>query len=614
MTADDITDVSDAAVESDEALHASAEGPAVESISPMSRVAARLLLGGCALAVVGVFTRWTSGDGVTLNGIQGPHNGWIVIVYLVVGVAVARAVGRGSRTAALTAVLVAVVVIVTVLTTSSVPGFGTAWGYWLTFLGGVVVVVAAGTAFAARAEQSVHDRADDADADADAVDEPGVVRARRLRWPTLGEVGLVVGVFFFLLLRQVLAIGEDRSWPPPTDAITAAEAEAATADFVAEGLGPHDVGLDYAWSTAASVEPWAEGATFYPKIFDDVAGADSSIHILMFGWKPGDVGDDLTSLLVDRLADGVEVRILVDGVGSQPTGASKAMYERLVDAGAVVVVNDTLPFDRDGPLFDRGISGNQREVGRADHRKLYVIDGEVAWTGGAGIEDHFLNGEFYDVMVRVTGDVVRQTQAVFLTSFAAHDVSLPADLSRYFPEPTDPGRMSAAVGQVVPGGFVSATQAARELIDSASQRLDIMNPYLADRDMIERMIMAAERGVDVRVITSEESNNAPAAWAMKHRYGDLLDAGVEIWEYPGAVVHAKLIVADDRVQFGTLNLDAWALYRNFEIALMVDDADVADRLVERAIDPAIGRAETGLRQGGLARVRNWFSDKLTYFL
>ncbi len=168
--------------------------------------------------------------------------------------------------------------------------------------------------------------------------------------------------------------------------------------------------------------------------------------------------------------------------------------------------------------------------------------------------------------------------------------------------------------QVVPGGFVSATQATREMIDSAAERLDIMNPYLADRDMIERMIMAAERGVDVRVITSKESNNAPAAWAMKHRYGDLLDAGVEIFEYPGAVVHAKLVVADDVAQFGTLNLDAWALYRNFEIALVVDDAAVADLLVERTIDPAIARAEPGARQGGLEHVRNWFADKLTYFL
>ena len=591
--------------------------------SPTTRTAGRLLLAGCALAAVGVFTRWTAGDGVTLNGIQGPHNGWIILIYLVVGVSVVRALGRGSRSAAAAAVLVAIATIVTVLTTRSVPGFDTAWGYWLTLAGGGVIVVAAGAAFAGRSMADrgsidhTHGAADRVvDHDAGDVDDEDVRQRehRRLRWPTRSEVGLVVLVLFFLLLRQVLAIGEDSSWPPPNDAVTSAAAETAVAEFVAADRGARDVGIDYAWSTADTVEPWAEGATFYPKIFDDVAAARSSVHILMFGWKPGAVGDELTSLLVEQLAEGVEVRVVVDGVGSRPTSSSKDMYDRLVDAGAVVVVNDTFPLDRIGPLPDRGFDFGQSDVGRADHRKLFVVDGEIAWTGGAGIEDHFSNGEFYDVMVRVTGDVVRQTQAVFLTAFSGHGAPLPADLSPYFPDPPAAGSMPAAVVQVVPGGFASATQAARELIDSATTRLDIMNPYVADHDMIERLIAAAERGVEVRVVTSEESNNALAAWAMKHRYGDLIGAGVEIWEYPGAVVHAKLVVADDRMQFGTLNLDAWALYRNFEVALVVDDAEAAETLVARAIDPAIERSGPGQRQGGLDRIRNWLSDKLTYLL
>ena len=72
-------------------------------------------------------------------------------------------------------------------------------------------------------------------------------------------------------------------------------------------------------------------------------------------------------------------------------------------------------------------------MGRADHRKLYVVDGAVAWTGGAGIEDHFENGGFHDVMVRVTGDVVRQAQAAFLTSFRGHGGPLPDDLVAVLP-------------------------------------------------------------------------------------------------------------------------------------------------------------------------------------
>ena len=92
------------------------------------------------------------------------------------------------------------------------------------------------------------------------------------------------------------------------------------------------------------------------------------------------------------------------------------------------------PPDRDG-LFpdDQQLDWRQDEVGRADHRKLYVVDGAIAWTGGAGIEDHFENGGFHDVMVRVTGDVVRQAQAAFLTSFRGHGGPLPADLSRLLP-------------------------------------------------------------------------------------------------------------------------------------------------------------------------------------
>ena len=249
---------------------------------------------------------------------------------------------------------------------------------------------------------------------------------------------------------------------------------------------PRDVDLDYAWSTAATVEPWAEGSEFYPRIFDDIRDAESSIHIIMFGWDSGEVGTELAAILHDKLAEGVEVRILVDDQGSDPDGESEAMYSELVDAGAVLVANDTIQVDFDGLFVDREFDWRQDEVGRAEHRKLYVIDGVVAWTGGAGVQDHFEDGRFHDVMVRVTGDVVRQAQAVFLTSFRAHGAPVPADLGEYFPAQPDQGTLPTALVQVVPGGYVSATQAIREMIDTAERRLDIMNPYLTDADIIQR--------------------------------------------------------------------------------------------------------------------------------
>src|SRR5215204_5571593 len=162
------------------------------------------------------------------------------------------------------------------------------------------------------------------------------------------------------------------------------------------------------------------------------------------------------------------------------------MFTSLAAAGAQIVVNDVFPLDRDG-LYPDGqrVDWRQDEVGRADHRKLYVIDGAVAWMGGAGIEDHFENGGFHDVMVRVTGAVVRQAQAAFLTSFHGHGAPAPADLAACFPEPDDPGSIPVALAQVIPGGHVGASQAIRAQIAGARERLDVMNPYLTDRSVID---------------------------------------------------------------------------------------------------------------------------------
>jgi cardiolipin synthase len=399
--------------------------------------------------------------------------------------------------------------------------------------------------------------------------------------------------------------------------VTSSGAEAATEAFAArDGARPHDAALDLAWSTAATIDPWAEGANFFPRIFEDVEAARSSVHILMFGWREGDVGTRMADLLARKLDQGVEVRIIVDRFGSRPYQEAREMFTGLADAGAQIVVNDVFPIDRDG-LYpdDRGFDWRQDEVGRADHRKLYVVDGAIAWTGGAGIEDHFENGGFHDVMVRVTGDVVRQAQAAFLTSFRGHGGPLPDDLARYFPEPADPGSTPIAVAQVIPGGFVAASQAIREQIDGARSRLDVMNPYLTDRDMIERILAAALRGVHVRLVVSETSNNTQASAALRHRYGDLIAAGVEIWELPGTVVHGKVVIADDVVSFGTVNLDSWALYRNSEIMMLARSPAAAALFEERLFEPDIARSRRGEPPSGTReRLESWLWDKLTSFL
>ena len=170
------------------------------------------------------------------------------------------------------------------------------------------------------------------------------------RWYTV--LPLVVSAFaiiFVLAYRRVLSVTQRPSWPPPFDAVMPAGAQAATEAFVARGSArPHDAALPFAWSTAATIEPWAEGVNFFPKIFADVEAASSSVHILMFGWREGEVGMRMAALLERKLAQGVDVRVIVDGFGSRPYEQARAMFTGLAAAGAQIVVNDVFPPDRDG--------------------------------------------------------------------------------------------------------------------------------------------------------------------------------------------------------------------------------------------------------------------------
>ncbi len=444
-------------------------------------------------------------------------------------------------------------------------------------------------------------------------------RARRWRRRLKRAGSVVLSALLVLLLAVwffVLRIVKHDSWPPPPDAVTSGQAQAETDEFLRrDDVTIPDLAIALAPSTADSVNFFSDGTQFFPPIFDDMAAATSSIHILVFSITPGEISDRLVSILKQQVAAGVEVRISVDRYGGKVFDASAGIYDELTAAGVQIVVNDVFPIDRDGLLQDRSFNWHQDEVGNSDHRKMLVIDGKIGWIGGAGFEDHFNGGNYHDDYVRVTGDVVRQMQLVFLTSFHVLGGPPPASgLDRYFPAPDVPGTIPATLLQNVPGGFQPGTQAISEVIEQSQNRLDILNPYLTDPDMIDRIIAAGERGVDVTVDVPGGSNVTQARDAAEHNYGDLFDAGVKVYEHE-TIIHAKVFVGDNRVIIGTINLDAWALYRNNEIAILFDDAGVADDARQILVDDALSRSEPAkLPEGRWERLQNWFWDKLVYFI
>jgi cardiolipin synthase len=398
-------------------------------------------------------------------------------------------------------------------------------------------------------------------------------------------------------------------YPPPQSAIPASLAGFVAAQVTSQNrVDRRDLTLDLAPSHTASVQLYVDGQNFYPALLADMQAAQSSIHFEEYGFDPGDVADQFVPVLSDKARSGVDVRMIVDRFGSGVDGNAHDMYSTLAASGAQVTVNDPFILSRVG-LFgaDQGIDWRFQQFGHFYHRKMFIIDGKIGWVGGAGIEDWFYDGSFHDVFVRVTGDTVAQMQLTFLTDFRFHGGPLPSGpgaLDKYFPEPSTGGSIPTTFVTNVPGeDHRAVTDAIWDLIDHAQMRLDIIDPYVADSGTLERIMAAARRGVHVRFIVPLASNAPPVQWAFEHHLQDLQDAGVAVHWHP-ILPHAKVVLADDRVLVGSTNLDAWALYRNWETSLMIDDPQVAADFERQLFEPDVARSSLATPPTGLTRIRD----------
>ena len=280
-------------------------------------------------------------------------------------------------------------------------------------------------------------------------------------------------------------------------------------ELLARSVHLDDLALAFDESSAASAEVLVEGEWFYPPMLADIESAQTSVHINQFGFRPGVVGDRFADAFIRTAKDGVSVRLVVDRQGSAPEEAARDHYERLTAAGIdVCVVRATKPRSAPGVLGgDCELNWNFSGLGHIDHRKVVLVDGRVGWVGGAGIEDHFQDGRFHDLFLRVTGPVVSQLQLVFVASFRWLGGEIPsAALDRLFPE-AGAGEIPAVVLHNAPGKYRPITDQIARMLDGARETIEVVNPYVTDRGMIRRIERAARRGVRVRLFVPANANN-----------------------------------------------------------------------------------------------------------
>jgi cardiolipin synthase len=366
--------------------------------------------------------------------------------------------------------------------------------------------------------------------------------------------------------------------------------------------------INFAPSTATAWELLIDGPAFFPRLMADIAAATSDVHIIIFGFKDGDIGRRFRELLLAKVAQGVPVRLLVDASYSQPGLGSKDFYRPLIEGGVQVTANMGAFLDLDGLVGQRRPDWRFDDLGHFDHRKIVVIDGRIAFVGGPGIEDHYADDEFHDVMLRIEGPVVAQVQAAFLLSWHFQGGPLPAspeELDRFFPPLTAGDGISLEILMNNPGeGYLPIRPAIRGAVIGAQRRLYVINPYLADHPVLRGIVDAGRRGLDVRVIVPADPRSPVASGAVRHWFRPMLEAGVDVREHQ-QMAHAKVVLADDTVLLGTANLDALSLRQNWEMQLRVHDAGfaehVARELFDRDLDRSVpGRAPDALRD----RARN----------
>jgi cardiolipin synthase len=371
-----------------------------------------------------------------------------------------------------------------------------------------------------------------------------------------------------------------RKRPTSTEAVSPEGARAKAAQLLAlPQIRRRDEAITFAPTHVTSVELLLKGHRYFPRILEDIAAAKDHIHMLFYAIQPGTIADQVVDALDERAGAGLEVKVAVDAIGSRVDSTSRGLYKRMRASGVEIVANDGIAIIRGGRIGNRGIRFHAEDALHFDHRKMMVIDGRVAYVGGTGIEDHFADGRFTDVMCRVTGPVVSQVQLAFLTSWVKDGGPRPPDLIGLFHDDVATagppfGDLGVALMMNVPGtGHHPIREAILEGLDTATERIDIVNPYIAAPAVIRRFAQAARRGVAVRVVVPEQPRPALPLAAFRAWYPEMLEAGVTIVRHPG-MAHAKVYRFDDRLLVGSCNLDHQSLYRNDELDLRFEGAAV----------------------------------------
>ncbi len=341
----------------------------------------------------------------------------------------------------------------------------------------------------------------------------------------------------------------------------------------------------------------------FPPMLEAIEQAKTRINFETYVLKDGGIGDRFLDALERAGRRGVTVRIIIDPIGSLLKPENR---ERLEKAGVKLVWFNTLSF------------WALEESNYRTHRKVLVVDGDVAFTGGMGIADQWLGNaqdpeHWRDTQFKITGPAVRALEASFYENWIeSGGRSAPALDPELPPRPT--GARSVVLWSNPTAGASNVKLLYLLAIGAARKTLDIQSPYITlDESTRWSLAEARKRGVRVRVVTEGEVTDAmPVKHASRYGYQDLLDQGIEIYEYQPTMMHTKALMVDGAFSvIGSANFGNRSFELNDELTVAVFDPELAGTLTKDF--EADMRASTKLdaatwkdRRSILGKTQEWF--------
>jgi len=329
---------------------------------------------------------------------------------------------------------------------------------------------------------------------------------------------------------------------------------------------------------------FSTGRDKFADLFQVIRQARHTVHLEYFNFRNDSISRELFQLLTLKAAEGVKVRVLFDGFGNMSN--DRPLKRRYLDSlrarGIEIYEFDPMRFPWLNHAFHR------------DHRKIVVIDGLVAYTGGMNVADYYLYGkpefgEWRDVHLRVEGQAAGSLQAVFVAFWnlvTGQDVKGPElypggrDARRYFSglSPDTTATAGAKLLGIVNKGPGSPRHIIRdtfaEILDGAQRQVQLISPYFTLTRRVRRALKrAARRGVDVQIMISAKSDIPITPRIVERNAMRLMKCGAEVWIYQGGFHHSKIMMVDSLYSFvGSANLNARSLKFDYECNVLVADA------------------------------------------